>query len=122
MCEGHRSISSGMEGYRHDKRNIPTSTGNGGQRRTLQRSVKKIQKSAGRPAAGKRSLPVVNGRGPLRAALTITGSKGNRSLYLLYVWTGIDTNCVLVSYHHAAGNHSARDDQAWSQIIAGLDQ
>src|SRR5262249_26471227 len=57
-----------------------------------------------------------------RAVLTITGNKGNRSIYLLYVWTGIDTNCVLVSYHHAAGKHSAQDDQAWSQIVTGLDQ
>src|SRR5262245_10137859 len=60
----------------------------------------------------------VNGR----AVLTITGNKDNRSVYLLYVWTGIDTNCVVVSYHHPAGNHSAQDDQVWSQIVAGLDQ
>ena len=57
-----------------------------------------------------------------RAVLTITGRKGNRSIYLLYVWTGIDTNCVQVSYHHPAGNHSAQDDLAWSQIVTGLDQ
>jgi hypothetical protein len=60
----------------------------------------------------------VNGR----ATLTITGNKGNRSLYLLYVWTGIDTNCVLVSYHHPAGAHSPQDDQAWTQLVAGLGQ
>jgi hypothetical protein len=60
----------------------------------------------------------VNGR----AVLTITGNKGNRSVYLLYVWTGIDTNCVLVSYHHPAGNHSPQDDQVWSQLLAGLGQ
>lgn len=58
----------------------------------------------------------VNGR----AVLTITGSKGNRSVYLLYIWTGIDTNCILASYHHPAGNHSAQDDETWSQIVAGL--
>ena len=57
-----------------------------------------------------------------RAVLTITGNKGNRSIYLLYVWTGIDTTCVLVSYHHPAGNHSAQDDQAWSQMVTGLDR
>jgi hypothetical protein len=60
----------------------------------------------------------VNGR----AVLTVTGNKGGRSVYLLYVWTGIDTNCVLVTYHHPAGNHSPRDDQVWSQLVGGLGQ
>jgi hypothetical protein len=61
---------------------------------------------------------VVNGR----AVLTVTGNRGGRSVYLLYVWTGIDTNCVLVTYHHPAGNHSPRDDQVWSQFVGGLGQ
>ncbi|MCI0637919.1 MAG: hypothetical protein L0Y70_02520 [Gemmataceae bacterium] len=66
----------------------------------------------------KTTQKTVNGR----AVLTITGSTGNRSVYLLYVWTGIDTNCVLVTYHHPAGNHSLRDDQVWSQLVGGLSQ
>jgi hypothetical protein len=58
----------------------------------------------------------VNGR----AVVTITGNRGDRSVYLLYVWTGIDTNCILVTYHHPAGKHSPRDDQVWSQFVGGL--
>jgi hypothetical protein len=60
----------------------------------------------------------VNGR----AVLTVTGNREGRSVYLLYVWTGIDTNCVLVTYHHPAGKHSPRDDQVWSQLVGGLGQ
>jgi len=60
----------------------------------------------------------VNGR----AIRTITCNSGDRRVYLLYVWTGIDTNCILVSYHHPAGKHSPRDDQVWSQFVDGLGQ
>src|SRR5262249_29336154 len=64
----------------------------------------------------KRTQGTVNGR----AICTITGKAGTRSFYMLYVWTGIDTNCVLVSYHHPAGKHTPQDDEIWAQFVNGL--
>jgi len=71
-------------------------------------------------AAGLTNVKVTQKTVNGRAVLTVTGNRGGRFVYLLYVWTGIDTNCVLVSYHHPAGNHSPRDDQIWSQLVRGL--
>src|SRR5262245_8482177 len=64
----------------------------------------------------KRTQSTVNGR----AICTITGQVGTRSFYMLYVWTGIDTNCILVSYHHPAGKHTPQDDEIWAQFVNGL--
>src|SRR5262245_42778809 len=60
----------------------------------------------------------VNGR----AIRTITGNDGNRFIYGLYVWTGIDTSCILVTYHHPEGKHTPEDDEIWAQFVDGLGQ